>query len=174
MARRGNGGSRGRCGNGSTREGRITRTMWQWLDEGTADRRGDCALMLVGARLSIRSRGYWGAFFRLPLSTWPFITFLSADLPSETPSSFNLSKPLRGDLTPPTPLSSFAATPLVERGEPERASFLAPPLHAALRSNAELERGAGGVRSVGRCAFRDVMNGQLSTQRSGAGEGVGG
>ena len=57
---------------------------------------------------------------------WPFITFLSADLPSQTRSAFNLSKPLRGVLTPPTPLSSFAATPLVERGEPERACFLAP------------------------------------------------
>jgi len=27
---------------------------------------------------------------------------------------------------------------------------------------AKLERGAGGVRSAGRCAFRDVMNGQAS------------
>jgi len=54
---------------------------------------------------------------------------------------------------PPVPLSSFAASPLVERGEPERASFLAPPLHAALRSNAELERGLGG--EVGRSANGD-------------------
>gem|GEM_PF-4706157 len=65
--------------------------------------------------------------FSLPLSTWPFITFHSADLPSETPSSFNLSKPLRADLTPPTPLSSYAATPLVERGEPEENELLPPP-----------------------------------------------
>jgi hypothetical protein len=40
----------------------------------------------------------------------------------------------------PGPLSNFAASPL--RGEGE--NFLVPPLHAALRSNAELERGLGG------------------------------
>jgi|GEM_PF-5967480 len=62
------------------------------------------------------------------------------------------------DLTPPAPLSNFAATPLVERGEPKRACFLAPPLHEALRSNAELERGLGGevgrgVRSIGRAGL---------------------
>jgi len=34
------------------------------------------------------------------VQTWPFITFLSADLPPRTPPSFNLSKPLRTDLTP--------------------------------------------------------------------------
>ena len=96
----------------------------------------------------------------------PFVTFLSADLPSQTPSSFNLSKPLRGDLTPPAPLSNFAATPLVERGEPERACFLAPP---SPRSEAELERGAGGVRSLGRSAFRDVISAQLALRpRDGA------
>ena len=38
----------------------------------------------------------------------------------------------------------FANAPLVARGSPERASFLAPP---SLRSEAELERGVGGVRS---------------------------
>ena len=64
---------------------------------------------------------------------WPFITFFSADPPSETPSLFNSSKPLPGDLTP-NPLSSSAATPRRGEGEPERAS--SPPLHEALRSNA--------------------------------------
>ena len=38
----GNGGSRRRCGDGSTRERRITRTMWRWVGGGTGDWRGDC------------------------------------------------------------------------------------------------------------------------------------
>ena len=42
-------------------------------------------------------------------------------------------------LTPPTPLSNFAASPLVERGE--KRLFLTPP---SPRSEAELERGVGG------------------------------
>ena len=43
MARRGNGGLRRRYVDDSTRERRITRTMWQWVGGGTGDRRGDCA-----------------------------------------------------------------------------------------------------------------------------------
>jgi len=45
----------------------------------------------------------------------------------------------KADLTPPTPLSNFAASPLVERGE--KRLFLTPP---SPRSEAELERGVGG------------------------------
>ena len=81
-------------------------------------------LVMLPETLQQRRAALTGNILRqtlLPLrdACWPFITFLSADLPSQTPSAFNLSKPLRGVLTPPTPLSSFAATPLVERGEPE-------------------------------------------------------
>jgi OOP family OmpA-OmpF porin len=47
---------------------------------------------------------------------------------------------LFAETSPPNPLSSSAS--LVERGSPERAFFWLPPLHAALRSNAELETGA--------------------------------
>jgi|GEM_PF-5967491 len=72
-----------------------------------------------------------------------------------------MSKPLRADLTPPPPLQlrGYAAR---GEGEPERASILAPPLHVALQSNAELERGPGGVRSLERCTFRDETNAQRS------------
>ena len=46
----------------------------------------------------------------------------------------------------------------VERGSQKELLLSLPPLHAALRSNAELERGAGGVRSAagGRSARRGL------------------
>jgi len=46
------------------------------------------------------------------------------------------------DLTPPTPLSNFAATPLVERGEPERAS--SPPSPRSIAQQCGVGEGGGG------------------------------
>jgi hypothetical protein len=46
--------------------------------------------------------------------------------------------------SPPGPLSNFAPTALRGEGEPDKPRGSFPPLHAALRSNAELERGLGG------------------------------
>gem|GEM_PF-6528124 len=78
----------------------------------------------------------------------------------------------RGDLTPPAPLSSFAATPLVERGEEEALSWLrfdlgsiggrlsGPPSPRSIAKQCGVGEGGWGVRSVGRCACRDVINAQ--------------
>gem|GEM_PF-4871723 len=103
--------------------------------------------------------------FSLPLSTWPFITFLSVDLPSETPSSFNLSKPLRGDLTPrstspPRPPSPTSRLRRSWRGG-SRKELLAPPSPRSIAKQCGAGEGAWGVRSarsLGRCAFRDETN----------------
>jgi hypothetical protein len=61
---------------------------------------------------------------------------------------------VRNRASPPNPLSNSAASPLRGEGEilPLKRSF--PPLHAASRSDAELERGLGGEARLGNPPIR--------------------
>ena len=115
----------------------------RWTNAGTWENEQKMAVRRVvrGAGIAKAER-VWGRRFNFAIprsgkwkprnSVLVFLRHTSENSRGQ-PSSFNLSKPLRADLTPPAPLSNFAATPLVERGEP-RKSFSLPPLHPAKRS----------------------------------------
>ncbi len=81
---------------------------------------------------------------RLSFPSFAHVRALSLDVDPRSSCGFRLGM-THHCTSPPSPLSN--STSFRGEGEPEkRGSF--PPLHAALRSNAKLERGLGGEARV--------------------------